>query len=544
MNATQGGSGVPKPPGLRRRGNSYGMRVRVPEHLRSDLPTEIVKSFGPVSYKEACRLAIIERENIARRFDIAEAKIKAKQAAGARIERSFDDAELTSFAALCFHELQSEAVTVPLYENAQRDLAESLREEAYSLHQPMALEDAGLQAFARGFAERHHLSLPVDEKLFSFFEAIRLALLSDLEQRIAALSGATVAPLHPALVGMAGTPPEPPSPTLAQAIELYVNAPERVSNTAKSRSLDRSRLRPMEDILGSDRSIKAISRADLRLLVDQLNSLPSNYTKIYPGKTAAEAIILGRSEGKSALSRTSVERNVQATKSLFRWLEREEIIDKSPAEHLRAPKAGKSTRRPYEPEEMNKLLAATSIAERGSRDWSYWTVRIAMLQGFRLTEPLGLLVGDFFYAGDVLAMRLRPNALRRLKNEATAREVPVHPRLIELGLEDLLRGRAADEPLIADTPRGDGKSFNAAQKQLMRIVRRSVSADRDLVIHSLRHSFRDEMRNKGFPRSVEEHLGGWKGEGSNSMDGYGRGHRLDILRDWIAKITFDGVSFA
>ena len=539
---TQAGASVAKPAGLRQRGKSWEMRVRVPGSLRARLPTEIVKSFGPISFKDACRRGWAERAAIERLFEETEAKITlGSELVGGPIA-DFTDAQLGSFASLYLRELERDQGAVPLDRDAQQELSDSLDEEASHLGQPHALNDPGLQSFAEQFANRVGVQLPPGEPRYRFVDAVRIASIEHLNRQVARLSGAPVATINPALADVAAPGGEQAELTLSQAVDMYVRAPERAKNTEKSLKLDRSRLRPLYDILGDDRKVSGISRADLRDFVDKLNRLPAHYTKLYPGMSVLEAIAAGAAAGKPMLSNTSIERAVQAAKSLFRWLESEEVIAKNPALNLKSPKAARSGRRPYEPAELRSLLTATSPVVRGKRDWTYWTARIAMLQGLRLTEPLGLKVGDFFRSGDVLAIRLRPNDLRRLKNEATERDIPVHPRLIELGLEGLLKDRPGDEPLLSDVPRGDGKSFNAAQKQLMRIVRKHVSKDPNLVIHSLRHSFRDAMRDASFPRSVEQCLGGWRGEGSSVMDDYGRGHRLEVLRDWIGKVAYDGVN--
>lgn len=68
-----------KPPGLRKRGGSWEMRVRVPERLRAAMGKgEIIKSFGGTSNREALRLAtqasgVAGRRLHIRRMDIFDA---------------------------------------------------------------------------------------------------------------------------------------------------------------------------------------------------------------------------------------------------------------------------------------------------------------------------------------------------------------------------------------------------------------------------------------------------------------------------------------
>lgn len=74
MPDTQAGAAMAKPPGLRQRGKSWEMRVRVPKGLHGLLPTEKVQSFGAISFKDACRLGWDARAHIERQFEEAEVK--------------------------------------------------------------------------------------------------------------------------------------------------------------------------------------------------------------------------------------------------------------------------------------------------------------------------------------------------------------------------------------------------------------------------------------------------------------------------------------
>ena len=88
-----------KPPGLRQRGNSWEMRLRVPKRLHSLLPTEKVKSLGSISFKDACRRGWEARAEIERQFEEAEFKLglAAKRLLLPMASR-FTDAELVDAA--------------------------------------------------------------------------------------------------------------------------------------------------------------------------------------------------------------------------------------------------------------------------------------------------------------------------------------------------------------------------------------------------------------------------------------------------------------
>jgi integrase len=166
-------------------------------------------------------------------------------------------------------------------------------------------------------------------------------------------------------------------------------------------------------------------------------------------------------------------------------------------------------------------------------------VRIALLNGMRLGEIAGLAVNDIEKIGGIWVFRVRPNAFRELKTDASRRDIPIHPALISRGLLDLVQGRGPDHMLLRDAPAVAGTS-NAAQKRLARLVRGSI-ADRRASFHSLRHNFRDAMRAAGTPHDIAAKLGGWSSQGSEAMEGYGDGHSLPVLADWVNRIAYPEV---
>lgn len=543
MSDTQAGAPMAKPPGLRQRGKSWEMRVRVPQSLHGLLPTERVRSFGAISFKDACRLGWDARAEIERQFEEAELKLGlAAKRLLLPIAPKFTEAELIVAAHRYLSECEGGTSSIPLHEVAQAKARDSAVEEAFYLSRPEALDDAGIHTLAEDFAERQGYQLPPGAERYPFLEAIQAALIEHLNRLIARLDGATISTINPGFAGVEPSIGETNSMTMMQAVEMYIAAPARSSNARSSQKMDRSRLGVLRDIVGGDRPVDSITKADLRDYVEQLLKLPANYTKLFPGKSPSEAITASAASGAKTLSAASVERGVQAAKSLFAWLEREDIVVRNPAQHLQAPKTpSKSSRRSFEPVEMRALLDATAPEGNCQRDWTYWSVRIAMLHGLRFTEPLGFKVHDLVELNGIWTFRIRTNEFRSLKTGETARDVPVHPRLIELGVLELKEGRDPEERLIRGAPWNEKMRFNAAQKHMGRIIRRDVSPDPDLVFHSLRHSFRDAMRDGSFPRSVEERLGGWKAEAGSVMEGYGRGHRLEVLREWIAKVGYRGV---
>ncbi len=256
-----------KPRGLRKRGGSWEMRVRVPDRIRAAIgKSEIIKSFGGVATRVAYRLAVEERANIERQFEDAEVKIGLTEAILPRASApAFTESQLIEVAKRYLRELEASAPEVPLDRVGQEDLREAIREEAYNLGRPDAVEDATVIEVAREFADRIGLALPEGIASYPFYEAIQEGWLEHLERQALRFNGAHVATVNPAFAGVdANNGGEDIGLPLAVAIDMYIQAPERSGNRASTLKMDRSRLGAFRDLVGGDRAITSIIRADVR----------------------------------------------------------------------------------------------------------------------------------------------------------------------------------------------------------------------------------------------------------------------------------------
>jgi integrase len=114
-----------------------------------------------------------------------------------------------------------------------------------------------------------------------------------------------------------------------------------------------------------------------------------------------------------------------------------------------------------------------------------------------------------------------------LKNdEASRRKVPVPDQLkLPTG-----QGRLFNYPKDVD-----GKSQNAASKALLRQIRLVRSSfDQNLVVHSLRHTYKDMLRDAGVPKDLQDFL---LGHAASSVgESYGQGYSLKSKKEAIDRL--------
>lgn len=78
-------------------------------------------------------------------------------------------------------------------------------------------------------------------------------------------------------------------------------------------------------------------------------------------------------------------------------------------------------------------------------DAAYWLPLIGSYTGLCREEGAGLEVDDFNFECEVPYLVVKKNELRRLKNKARARVMPLHPELLELGLQRYVEAIAKEQ---------------------------------------------------------------------------------------------------
>lgn len=236
-------------------------------------------------------------------------------------------------------------------------------------------------------------------------------------------------------------------------------------------------------------------------------------------------------------------------------------------------------RKPFSVAQLNTLFtsawydpAASNWRQRMKWDLGarYWVPLLCLYQGFRVREPLQLLVTDI-KTGTHPLIKIQveyedpaANELpeRSLKNTATHRTVPVHPVLLELGFMDFVeiakqRGRAS--PLFPSAlPELSSKHpmwGRAYEQRFVPFVRDELRFGTGFGNHSFRHALEDSIRaaqaeamwpaglgqfysGRKMPRDKDkEHF---RHVGSELV--YGNGYDPTRILRYIEKIQYEGLT--
>ncbi|WP_309385669.1 tyrosine-type recombinase/integrase [Cerasicoccus frondis] len=145
--------------------------------------------------------------------------------------------------------------------------------------------------------------------------------------------------------------------------------------------------------------------------------------------------------------------------------------------------------------------------------------------GARESELIGLEAQDFFLDADVPHIWIRKNGLRDLKTPQSDRRIPL------VGISLMAAQQVYPDGFSRYHTHPESASA-AANKYLKENNLRPTPRH---TLYSLRHTFKDRLRDAGAPEEVIQELMGHRKHGPQ----YGRGHTLETKLKWLEQIAFN-----
>jgi integrase len=147
---------------------------------------------------------------------------------------------------------------------------------------------------------------------------------------------------------------------------------------------------------------------------------------------------------------------------LFRWALEEGYSDVNPAASFEGRKAvakrkkgelSRQERQSFSDEQLRKIFSKERFVTGGRESthkngiiypFEYWLPLLALYAGLRIEEAAQLHLDDIACRDGIWILKINSNGEKSLKNDNAAREIPIHPELIRLGLLRY-RDRLCDE---------------------------------------------------------------------------------------------------
>jgi len=315
--------------------------------------------------------------------------------------------------------------------------------------------------------------------------------------------------------------------------------------------------------LHGDMPLAAIRKRQARQFREALQDVPVKQFRIGKLRTATlpELAAWGRERANAQkIGAGTINKLLGALQSVCRWARREELVPDDwtdPFADMRVD-GDESERAPFETKELRAIFGSPVFTEGhhpdgGKGEAAFWLPLLALFTGARLGELAGLRASDVVQDASVgqvcIYIIADAKAGKRLKTKQSARAIPVHSQLTELGFlkfvaaEAKARGeRAWLFPQVAPGTTG----ARAFSKWFGRYVGAQGVTDTAKVFHSFRHNFTDALRvadvADGVSRALVGHTqGGVHGRyGAKDMAARYR-HRL---AEAVASVTYDGLDLS
>ncbi|MGB2740593.1 MAG: site-specific integrase [Cognaticolwellia sp.] len=236
---------------------------------------------------------------------------------------------------------------------------------------------------------------------------------------------------------------------------------------------------------------------------------------------------------------TTFNRYLKYFNALYRWIiaNNAEVVT-NPFEGLKviekkAPIA--SQRNAYSKEQLEKLYKFAN--QFGNKDKRYWLIMIGRYTGARMNEicqlkPCDVTAEAIHIRGDVL------------KTDNAKRSIPMHPKLVELGLIGWV-DECTKERLFYEWKPVKGSYSHAGSRWFSRNnpFKSGVKGSKaDVDFHSLRHTVATELKQAGVPSQYAAQILGHS-NGSITYDRYGKSIGYEELRAVMVTIgSMDKVS--
>lgn len=370
-------------------------------------------------------------------------------------------------------------------------------------------------------------------------------------------------------------PSVPTSDELASGyIDAYLNIPHEVPLEAKTLEAYRAAIETFLKIVGN-KPLGQMTIKDQNRFDDVIVKIPPNSTKIAATRNLSIDEVV--SLGLKPMSVNNAKNIARRANSFLKWaFKREgfkcdiELLAELKIKKKKGMKAIK-VRRAFNDDELSILFnhPAYGVSDQAG-PYVYWLPLIGLHSGMRINEIAQLQLSDLVKKGGIDCFDVNddpdveeePNlyeaASKRLKTEASRRLVPIHSRLIELGLLEYAQtlrqvGQRRLFPDLSDAGR-DGPG-QPASKQFARYCDKVGLTSKQLVFHSFRHGAVGRMRGALIEKDLRKSVIGHT-EIEDAHDEYGdldsdfsivqkqraieclvfRGIDFDVLRGKVPKL--------
>ncbi|MHA6646384.1 site-specific integrase [Mesorhizobium sp. A623] len=328
--------------------------------------------------------------------------------------------------------------------------------------------------------------------------------------------------------------------TLKQVADRYTAEEIRVERWVKrSEDQNRQHLDFLLKFVGEDTDVRDVTDDHARSIKDTLLLLPRNINKNPKTRGKSFDDVL-KMDLPDRLNVRTVNLYLQTFSRMFAWALDAKLVAENPFARslIRENKRKAGKRQAFSHEQIRTIEAALLDEQPGSRpkEAHKWASLIAIYPGARLNEVCQLTVDDVKQHEGLWCFDLNDvGEGKHLKNEASVRIVPIHSRLIHLGVLDYVAGLREQRspklfPEYSYVPNyGWGKNLSVWFNTRL-LVKLGIKT-KQLVLHSLRHTMATRLLQADVQETIVQGLIGHARKGVTQQHYFDAGYKIRQLKE-------------
>lgn len=311
-----------------------------------------------------------------------------------------------------------------------------------------------------------------------------------------------------------------PSELITEVFELF--ARENVGGVSQERiSQMRRDIGLLVQIVDGQGQVSQIDKKLVREWKGLLIKFPVKATEmhVFKNMNLREIVEANEKLRKPVLSDRSVNRYLSSLSAFCKWMVNNGYLDQNPVTGMSLAKETGSMTLPFSTDQLNELFRSplftgcqsadvwSQMAKRGNvliRDHRYWVPLIMLFSGARPGEIGQLNLSDFRQQDGrwIMHITTEGDGEKRTKTKGSMRVVPIHPKLIELGLIKYheAQAEAGETELFPNAIRNArGQMMADFSREFSRYLTRiRLKQGRGISLYSFRHGAADALRRAGY----------------------------------------------
>jgi integrase len=369
-------------------------------------------------------------------------------------------------------------------------------------------------------------------------------------------------------------PAKPVSVTFDEVCMMFWQEKEldyKLNKVSKKRSEKiQSIILILKEIIGEKRPVSMIDDDIVQLVRQKVARIPTNKTKKYPNISLDEAIARSEKEGRGSLATLTQAMYLGVFRDVLKLARRKKLLSYIPDDDIKPLKketlSADKKRLPWTSDQIKSFFegkfyqscadGAIKPYSKGDKSWRFWMPLIMLYCGARPNEIAQLHIEDLkqtktgtWYLnitdiGD-------DEEVKTLKTESSRRRIPVHTELIKFGFLSFVQERGKQSAIkgarlfweLKPDQYGNFATY-PCRRFNEHFIRQEVELEKKQVFYSLRHNFRDMLRQVQAPPETLLAIAGWSPAGTAVSDNYGDPGNPDLHIKWVNKISYSFIDLS